>query len=516
MNKSGNRLRANPRQGHLTTALDPPVNGESRSTLKILVVIASYGVGNDRYLSQLLQEYRSMPFQVDIVVLSNIKKEVGPGAELIVELPKNGWTLPFSHKKIFAQRLNDYDLFIYSEDDTLITEKNLAAFLTVSKVLPENAIVGFIRVERGQNGAVSYPEVHGHFHWESESVQSIGDYHFARFTNEHSACYVITREQLRRAIESGGFLPERWDGKYDLICTAATDPYTQCGFSKMVCISHLEDFLVHHLSDKYTGKDFGVGGPEMQRQVEALLRIGRNGHRPASLFRTETKLRGALYSKGYYEPVRPEIIAAIPAGVRSVLSVGCGWGATEARLAEQGMKVTAVPIDTVIPGGAEAGGVEIVGGTFEIARGKLAGRQFDCLLVSSILHLLEDPTTVLASFAQLLSPGSVAIILVPNLLRFKLTYDVAKKVASYSRVPLPIICMKMRGDKSFERLGDFETTGVHTISRRILRDWSNAAGLRLERTIELLPQRARTASRLTLGLLDRVLASEIIAVAKRT
>ena len=163
--------------------------------------------------------------------------------------------------------LNSYEHVIYYEYDTLISERNIKAFLRVSKVLPDNAIVGFIRFERGPNGALSYPEVHGHFHWEPESVRSIGEYHFAHFTNEHSACYVITREQLRRAIDSGGFLTERWEGKYDLICTAATDPYTRCGFNKLLCISHMEDFLVHHLSGTYSEKQFGVEGPEMQRQV---------------------------------------------------------------------------------------------------------------------------------------------------------------------------------------------------------------------------------------------------------
>lgn len=486
------------------------------STPRILVAIASYGRGNDRYLSQLLREYRSMSYHVDIVVISNVRKDVGPGVELVVEPPtKNPWTLPFAHKKLFAQRLNAYDLFIYSEDDTLILESNIQAFVRVSKVLPDNAIVGFIRFERGKDGAVSYPEVHGHFHWEPESVQSIGEYHFARFTNDHSACYVITREQLRCAIASGGFLVERWEGKYDLICTAATDPYTQCGFNKLLCISHLEDFLVHHLSGKYSGTDFGVDGPEMRRQVEALLQIGRNGHRPVTLFQTETKLRGGLYSKGYYEPVRPEIVSAIPTTARSVLSVGCGWGATEAQLAAKGLKVVAVPLDTVIPGGAEAGAVEIVGGDFDTARQALAGRQFDCLLLSNILHLVGDPIKILTSFAELLSPGSVVIMLVPNLLSFRVTYEVAKKVASYSRVRLPIILMSMHGDKSFEGLGDFEATGVRTISPKTLRNWSRAAGLRLEHTIDLLPRRAKTASRLTLGLFDHILASEIIAVAKR-
>jgi 2-polyprenyl-3-methyl-5-hydroxy-6-metoxy-1,4-benzoquinol methylase len=483
---------------------------------RLLVAIASYGNTNNKYLAQLIDEYKAMSFEVDIVVLTNLEKEVRAGVELQIVPPgKNPWTLPFAHKKIFAERLEKYDLFIYTEDDVLITEKNLQAFLKVSEVLPANVIAGFIRYELAPDGTVSYPEVHGHSHWDPESVQSFGGLQFAHFTNEHSACYVVAREQLRRAIDSGGFLIDRWDGKYDLICTAATDAYIHCGFKKLICISLLEEFSIQHLSGKYSDIHFHVDGPEMRRQIEALLRIGQNGHRPGTLFQTETKLRGGKYSKGYYEPAMPQVLSMMPANTRNVLSLGCGWGAIEAKLAGQGIKVTAVPLDVVIPGGAKAGSVEIVEGDFDAARRKLEGRKFDCLLVSNVLHLVDDPIKILTAFADLLSPGSSAIIVVPNLMRLKATYDLAKKDASYAHERLPVSLMKMFGDKWFRNLGSFEATGVRMTSHRILRHWSNAAGLKLVRTIDLLPRRAQKASRLTLRLLDHVFADEIIAVAKR-
>src|ERR1022692_4253123 len=97
--------------------------------LKILVAIASYGTGNDGYLSRLLDEYRKMPYDVHIVVLSNVQKHLSPDIEVLVGLPtKNPRSLPFGHKPVLAQRLEQYDLFIYSEDDTLITERNIKAF----------------------------------------------------------------------------------------------------------------------------------------------------------------------------------------------------------------------------------------------------------------------------------------------------------------------------------------------------------------------------------------------------
>lgn len=116
--------------------------------MKILVAIANHGTKNMGYLATLLNEYRSMPFDTDIVVLSNIPKDLGSDVEVILGCPtKDPWSLPFGHKEVFADRISDYDLFIYSEDDTLITERNIRAFLKAVEVLPKQEIPGFIRFE---------------------------------------------------------------------------------------------------------------------------------------------------------------------------------------------------------------------------------------------------------------------------------------------------------------------------------------------------------------------------------
>ena len=215
--------------------MGPMDKGDSATSPRVLVAIASYGTSNDCYLQQIIREYRSMTFDIDIVVLSNVDKKLIPGVECVVGLPtRDPWSLPFAHKKLFADRRDRYDLFIYSEDDILITERNLRAWLDAAPLLAEDEIAGFLRVEYGSNGARSYPDVHARFHWDPSSVRRRGDYVLARFTNEHAACYVLTRQQLRRALNSGGFDVSPHEGSYDLACTAATDPYTQCGLTKLI------------------------------------------------------------------------------------------------------------------------------------------------------------------------------------------------------------------------------------------------------------------------------------------
>lgn len=64
----------------------------------ILVAIANYGTGNRQHLERLISAYRAMRARVDIVVLSNIPKDLGTGVEVRVGLPSpNPWSLPFAH-----------------------------------------------------------------------------------------------------------------------------------------------------------------------------------------------------------------------------------------------------------------------------------------------------------------------------------------------------------------------------------------------------------------------------------
>jgi len=406
-----------------------------------------------------------MPFDVRVVVLSNLAKPVGPGAELVqVDLTgKNPCSLPFAHKKILADGLNDYDLFIYSEDDTLITESNIDAYLNACAILKENEIPGFFRFERGSDGQVNYPEVHGPFHWDSQSVRRRNECVFASFTNEHSACYILTRDQLARAIASGGFLVEPHHGKYDLICTAATDPYTQCGFEKVIGLTPLNDFLVHHLPNVYLGSVFGVSESELNGQIQRLVRVAENGHRALPFLSAESKLMAGRFSKDCYEKSQPDIVDLVPAEARTVLSVGSARAATEATLVEKGLRVVAVPVDPVFSASASARGIEIAEGDLEMVRAKLAGQQFDCIILVDILHLTKDPTDVMSAFVPLLRSGGTVIVRVPVVQRFSTIYRA------------------IRGDQKLTELGMYEKTGIHFVSRRIVRRWLGRAGLQIEK-----------------------------------
>jgi 2-polyprenyl-3-methyl-5-hydroxy-6-metoxy-1,4-benzoquinol methylase len=437
---------------------------DGKTTFRILVAIASYGSSNDRYLERLIREYRSMRFDVDIVIVSNIEKKPALAIECFVGLPiKNPWSLPFAHKKVFAERADRYDLFVYSEDDILITEGHLRALLDVTSVLPQNEIVGFLRVEKGANGEQSYPDFHACFHWDPTSVRSRGKYTVAHFTNEHAACYILTQAQLGIAIRSGGFLVDPHEEKYDLLCTAATDPYTQCGFKKVIPVSHIDKFIVHHLSNKYAGK-VGVSASELKEQLAALARIAERKEKALSLFETETKLPRAQYSKDYYEPANEKLISAITKTARSVLSIGSGWGATERQLVEQGLRVVAIPLDPVISSGAAACGVEMMYGDIDQIAALTRGEKFDCVLCLNVLHLAPDPAVVLSKLRGCLSDNSAVIIQIPNMMSLR------------------SIRAALKDPSVFRFVRDYSSSGVHFSSVRSVRDWSAKSGMKIEQT----------------------------------
>lgn len=434
------------------------------ASFSILVALVSYGTSNDQYLERLIQEYRSMPFDIDVVVLSNIDKSA-PGVECRVGFPnKNPWSLPFAHKRLFAERADKYDLFIYSEDDILITERNLRAFLEVTAALQQDEIAGFLRFEQGTNGERSYPDVHENFHWDSASVRVRGPYTLAHFTNEHAACYVLTQNQLRKAIQSGGFLVDPHEEKYDLLCTAATDPYTQCGLKKLVPVSHIDDFTVHHASNKYVGR-VGITKAELTDQTDALIRIAEQLKTPRPLFDTETKLPRGHYSKDYYEPVSEDVMSAIPRTARNVLSIGCGSGSTETELIERGLRVVALPLDPVISSGAGARGVEMIHGDIDEIATLARGEKFDCVLCLNVLHLAQDPERVLSKLMDCLCDSSTLIIQSPNMLSLR-------------------TIRQMSHDMSVLQLGKgYSATGAHLSTARRVRRWCTKSGMKIDQTI---------------------------------
>jgi SAM-dependent methyltransferase len=464
----------------------------ARQDVRLLVCIASYGTANDVYLSRLLREYRSLPYSTSIVVLSNIPKDLGADVEVIAGLPtKDPWSLPFGHKELFAKRRNDYDLFLYSEDDILITQRNIEAFRSQTTALQEDEIAGFVRFETDSAGAKFFPELHLNYHWAPNSVTIRGGHMFAFLTNEHSACYILTHQQLTKAIASGNYLVQPHQGKYDLLVTAATDPYTQCGLRKLVCISDIESVLVHHLSNKYVGR-YSLPSGDFYTQIGALLTVGEGQQNPPSLWDGYDSRLRTRHGKNYYEGIREDIINLIPAECKTVLSIGCGLGLTEQELIARGKSVVAVPADVVFSACASSRNIKVVGSSLDEALGRLRHEKFDCILALGALHMMPDPANALVSVSRLLRNKGRFILTVPNL------------------ASIPSFLKRVRAGSA--RLRSYAESGVHPVSHRQVRKWLRGAGLEVELFADVLPNRIAGNWRKRLQVAAPVLSSEIVAI----
>jgi 2-polyprenyl-3-methyl-5-hydroxy-6-metoxy-1,4-benzoquinol methylase len=466
-------------------------------TVRLLVAIASFGGKNLEFLKKIIGNYRNMSMSVDVVVFSDAPKNLGEGVRVIVGLTsKNPWSLPFAHKPYFAQNIDRYDLFIYSEDDMAVTEKNIRAFLDITPHLEPAEVAGFLRYEEGKSGDWSFPEVHGPFCWRPDSVKQRGRHTIAEFSNEHAAFYLLTRDQLRKAIASGGFLREPYEGRYDMLCCAATDPYTNCGLRKVICISALEDFLIHHLPNRYAGQ-LGISLASLKEQLQTLTDIGKGIHPVSNLCATESRLERGKWSKSYYEEPRNEVLEMVPRDARTILSIGCGSGATECNLKQRGAKVTALPLDSVIGGAGARLGLEVIYGTMEECFNRLEQRNFECVLITELLHLQPDPWQVLDQCCRFVGKGGTLVISGPNFHSLRILGKRALNIGDY------------------RKLASFEQSGIRTMAAGAIARQLAGAGWEVvaTRSFDHTPPRKMVNLRRRMG---RLLAGSWVLSARRS
>lgn len=458
--------------------------------MKILVGIPCYKNKNLHYLLKIIHEYRSMNFDVHIVIFTESRKDLDDGIEQYVcDTLSNPRHLPFIHKKVFSDRINDYDLFIYSEDDTLVTEDNIKAYLDASAYLTGNEVAGFIRFEKDQDDNLHFCAFHSSYHWDPSSVIQRGPYLFAHFTNLHAACYVLTRDQLRTAIRSGNyFLGPRSENFYEILETAATDPYYICGLTKYLCISKIDHFFLHHMPNNYYHL-MGISYQELHQQIDQLKRIYENKVSPTRLLNQENH---SFFSKPFFEKIRTDLIHRISPDLKRVLSIGCGWGLTESELTKRGHEVVGIPLDPVIAVSAQSRGVETTESDFAKAYQQLKNQRFDCILINDILHQLDNPRGVIQQFKTLLNPNGCLVVSVPV---FNYAYYLHGMIFRTTISMYPMKKNKKNQVKQVKR-------------------WLNDSGIEIVSSSYTFLPKYEQAARWTLGLLKHYFANKYVMVCK--
>jgi hypothetical protein len=214
--------------------------------MKIKVAIANYGEGQLGYLKQVISEFNSYKkYEVDITVYTTIpldtKHKMYPDSI--------GTNLPYVCRKDMAAAVDEFDLFLYNENDMLITEENIDAFLEHQSTLPSNMVSGFIRYELRDGVKVL---VDMNTWWGKLVCKDFGD-NFT-VTNLHQGGWLLTKEQLKTCINSNKFVMDVHHGRGGALEQGASDAYTECGLTKVFPknLSLLEKLQIRHLPLKYT------------------------------------------------------------------------------------------------------------------------------------------------------------------------------------------------------------------------------------------------------------------------
>lgn len=229
--------------------------------MKIKTYIANYGENQLWCLKKMLQEFATFDrYKIDIVIYTNTNIE-----NFCCKLYNNdiGSNLPYMCREDMANDIENYDLFLYNENDHLITQKNIDAFVEFQKELSSNEIAGFIRYEIRDNQHILVDIV-------SESIEHQDDYKVS-FQNKHQGCYLLTKNQLKHCIDSGQFLHQSGRGPYGPLEQGATDPYNKCNLNKVFpADSRIKNHLIWHMTNKYTKEQFWL---DKGITVEQLLNL---------------------------------------------------------------------------------------------------------------------------------------------------------------------------------------------------------------------------------------------------
>lgn len=231
--------------------------------MKLLVCIAQYGLNQIDYLKTILFEYASFNYEVDVIIdyTEQLPPEIFP-QNLRVKLHQHpqaiGHGLTFSHRAHMVELKDNYDIFIYTENDILIKEKNINSWLSVQSSLPPYAITGLLRYEQFPNSDQKYlMDAHPDFPMILDKTVSIQGERYFRLVNLHSGCWILTKQMLHFAISTGNFMVAPHIGSregtiYMVLESGATDVYSQCWFEhKVFPFKGFESLMVHHLPNKY-------------------------------------------------------------------------------------------------------------------------------------------------------------------------------------------------------------------------------------------------------------------------
>jgi hypothetical protein len=225
----------------------------------LLTLIPNYGIHQRKHLDKILKEYESFKqVNVSVVLFSTDDNDHIDSNLNIQELKYNiniGTSLSLMPREyIFNLKFKDcnFDLFMHQENDTLITEDNILAFIQGQyRINSDHLIHGFIRYEE-YNGEKYLIDMHkNNFH----EIGKVNNENKLIVDNVHQGGWIITKNQLlelkKRELKYGSTLEDSCSNFYK----SNKWPGHRDGLEKFIFKDLIEASLIHHLPNKYISTD---------------------------------------------------------------------------------------------------------------------------------------------------------------------------------------------------------------------------------------------------------------------
>jgi 2-polyprenyl-3-methyl-5-hydroxy-6-metoxy-1,4-benzoquinol methylase len=165
----------------------------------------------------------------------------------------------------------------------------------------------------------------------------------------------------------------------------------------------------------------------------------------------------------YIDDFRPDIYRMIPTDGQVIGSIGCGRGATEERIVNEGREVHGVD---VAPEAIEVAAKRLTSAR-QISPGDVAPfdrNSLDGLILADVIEHIPEAWTVLSRYVEAVKPGGWVVISVPNM-----RYIGALK------------SFVVGGDWPELPMGIFDRTHIQVMTHKRLARWCSNAGLELEK-----------------------------------
>jgi hypothetical protein len=223
---------------------------------KILTFIPSYGTNNSNYLKLILEELNSIDtHNIDIILYTTEDYDFITDNVDVRKYNKDiKIGLTHEYKLDLLNSIDNYDIFLYLEDDILFTHKNLITFENENKYLPDDYVIGLLRYEE-YNGKKYLNEMckNSDQHSSIPIVGQTDDRYYFSIENVHQGSFILERRNIKQLIDNDNFIINFGES----LEAAASNfykgkwPGNSNGLNKIYPFDSIDDLMVHHLPNKH-------------------------------------------------------------------------------------------------------------------------------------------------------------------------------------------------------------------------------------------------------------------------